>query len=216
MLLNNYLSGRCWQSGFFKCSLQVWRCWSPGSAKASVKNSSSLKPLINDRQVSIHAWHFMQVQSKTICRMVGNSIRLWASTEAQHTCPGKWQRDRHRGDGELYCLAQGVEKKMIWQKLGSSWVFWEWGKELAHSSFISDPAAVAVSPRDPFGQSEGVGRVTELTAKQVRQPSVEGWRSNVLITLLAQTELWGCMTKFSGHSCHTRSLSLGKYIYIFA
>lgn len=108
MLLNNYLSSRCWQSGFFKCSLQVWRCWSPGSAKASVKNSSSLKPLINDRQVSIHAWHFMQVQSKTICRMVDNSIRLWASTEAQHTCPGKWQRDRYRGDGELYCSAQGT------------------------------------------------------------------------------------------------------------
>lgn len=97
-LLNHYLSDRCWQSGFFKCNLQVWKCWSLGSAKISVKKSSSLKPLINDKQVSVHAWHFMQIQNTAICRILGNFICLWISTEAQHTRPGKWQRGRPRGD----------------------------------------------------------------------------------------------------------------------
>lgn len=110
----------------------------------------------------------------------------------------------------------GVEQKLIWQTLGYSWVFWEKGKKLAHScSSLILLRWLFLSPRDPFGQREGVGRVTELPAKQVQQQSMEERRSNVLTTPLAQTELWGCMTKSSGRSCHTRSLPLGKRIYIF-
>lgn len=97
-LLNHYLSDRCWQSGFFQCSLQVWKCCSLGSAKISVKDSSSLKPLINDKQVSIHARHLMKIQNTAICRTLGNCICLWISTEAWHTCPGKGQKGRRRGD----------------------------------------------------------------------------------------------------------------------
>lgn len=93
-LLNHYLSDRCWQSGFFQCSLQVWKCWSLGSTKISVKISSSLKPLINDKQVSIHASY----ANTAICRVLGNCICLWISTEAWHTHPGKWQKGRPRGD----------------------------------------------------------------------------------------------------------------------
>ena len=46
---------------------------------------------------------------------------------------------------ELSSGCWDVEQKLIWQKLGYSWVLWERGKELAPSSSISDTAAVAVS-----------------------------------------------------------------------
>lgn len=45
------------------------KCWSSGSAKTSLKSSSSLQPLINDGQVSFHARHFMQIENIALCRL---------------------------------------------------------------------------------------------------------------------------------------------------
>lgn len=105
-----------------------------------------------------------------------------------------------------------VEQKLIGRKLGYSWVFWEGGKELAHSSFISDTAAVAVSlSQGSLWTKRGSGQSNWAACKAGGTA-----RSDVLATPLAQIELWGCMTTFSGHSCHTSSLPLGKRIIIFA
>lgn len=113
---------------------------------------------------------------------------------------------------ELSSGCWDVEQNLVWQKLGYSWVFWERGKELARSFFISDTAAVAVSlSQGSLWTNWGSGQSNWAATKQVWQQSVEG-RRNVLNTPLAHILLWGCMTKFSGHSCHTRSLPLSKHI----
>lgn len=155
--------------GFFQCSLQVWKYWSPESAKTSVKNSSSLKPLINDKQVSIHAQHFMQIQNTATCRMVNNCICLQVSTEA---LPAQGQTQRRccpqppSSGGELQSSAQGagmLSETRLGRNLDTAGYFEKGEKNwLTLSSSLIPVLWLFLSPRDPFGQTEGVGRLTEL------------------------------------------------------
>lgn len=127
----------------------------------------------------------------------GEQLHLPTGIYRGSTCPGadteemlstasqQWGWAAELGSG-----CWDVERNQIGQKLGYSWVFWEGGKELARSFFVSDTGTVAVSPsQGSLWTNWGSRQANRAAAKQVRQQPVEG-RRNVLNTPLAQILLW--------------------------